>query len=136
MSKKQIKAGKTPGKAGLYRGFIPAMPFLRPAWDGKSVSLYQKITEGFAEISKTFGAQSRERHSDKGSKGRFIEMIETAIRYILVNDTTVKAITTRCYPVNIPQTPTYPLILYTQISGHRDHTLRGGLWSCTPKISD
>lgn len=61
-------------------------------------------------------------------------MIETAIRYILVNDTTVKAITTRCYPVNIPQTPTYPLILYTQISGHRDHTLRGASGHAHPRF--
>ena len=52
-------------------------------------------------------------------------MIETAIRYILVNDATVKAITTRCYPVTIPQAPTYPLILYTKITGMRDHHLRG-----------
>jgi hypothetical protein len=61
-------------------------------------------------------------------------MIETAIRYILLNDTTVKAITTRCHPVTIPQTPTYPLILYTQISGHRDHTLRGASGHVHPRF--
>ena len=52
-------------------------------------------------------------------------MIEAAIRSILVNDTTVKDITTRCYPVTIPQSPTYPLILYTKITGMRDHHLQG-----------
>ena len=52
-------------------------------------------------------------------------MIESSIRSILVNDATVKAITTRCYPVTIPQSPTYPLILYTRISGVRDHHLQG-----------
>ena len=52
-------------------------------------------------------------------------MIESEIRYILVNDTEVKKITTRCYPVTIPQSPTYPLILYTKITGMRDHHLRG-----------
>ena len=52
-------------------------------------------------------------------------MIEAAIRSILINDATVKAITTRCYPVTIPQSPTYPLILYTKITGMRDHHLQG-----------
>ena len=52
-------------------------------------------------------------------------MIESAIHYILVNDATVKAITTRCYPVIIPQNPTCPLILFTKITGHRDHHLSG-----------
>ena len=61
-------------------------------------------------------------------------MIEQAIRYILVNDTTVKAITTRCYPVTIPQSPTYPLILYTKISGDRDHALRGASGHAHPRF--
>lgn len=52
-------------------------------------------------------------------------MIESALKYILVNDVSVAAITTRCYPVKIPQSPTYPLILYTKISGMRDHVLTG-----------
>ena len=51
--------------------------------------------------------------------------IEAAIRGVLVGDTTVKTITTRCYPVMIPPNPTYPLILYTRISGVRDHHLQG-----------
>ena len=61
-------------------------------------------------------------------------MIESALRYILVNDTTVKAITTRCYPVTIPQDPTYPLILYTKISGMRDHALRGASGHAHPRF--
>jgi len=41
-----------------------------------------------------------------------VDTIEKAIRSILVADTAVKAITTRCYPVTLPQNPTYPLILF------------------------
>lgn len=52
-------------------------------------------------------------------------MIETAIRSILINDAAVSAITTRCYPVMIPQAPTYPLMLYTKVSGTHDHSLSG-----------
>jgi hypothetical protein len=61
-------------------------------------------------------------------------MIESAIHYILVNDDTVKAITTRCYPVIIPQNPTYPLILYTKISGDRDHVLQGASGHAHPRF--
>jgi len=61
-------------------------------------------------------------------------MIETALRYILINDATVKAITTRCYPVTLPQSPTYPLILYTKITGMRDHTLRGASGHAHPRF--
>ena len=61
-------------------------------------------------------------------------MIETAIRYILINDSTVKDITTRCYPVTIPQSPQYPLILYTKITGMRDHHLRGPSGHAHPRF--
>jgi hypothetical protein len=61
-------------------------------------------------------------------------MIESALRSILINDATVKAITTRCYPVTIPQSPTYPLILYTKISGDRDHALRGASGHAHPRF--
>ena len=61
-------------------------------------------------------------------------MIETAIRSILINDATVKAITTRCYPVALPQSPTYPLILYTKITGMRDHHLQGPSGHAHPRL--
>jgi len=61
-------------------------------------------------------------------------MIESAIRYILVNDDTVKAITTRCYPVALPQSPQYPLILYTKITGMRDHHLQGPSGHAHPRL--
>ena len=61
-------------------------------------------------------------------------MIEAAIRSILINDATVKAITTRCYPVTIPQSPTYPLILYTKITGMRDHHLQGPSGHAHPRL--
>ena len=61
-------------------------------------------------------------------------MIETAIRSILINDATVKAITTRVYPVALPQSPTYPLILYTKITGMRDHHLQGPSGHAHPRF--
>ena len=61
-------------------------------------------------------------------------MIEAAIRSILINDATVKAITTRCYPVALPQSPTYPLILYTKITGMRDHHLQGPSGHAHPRF--
>ena len=61
-------------------------------------------------------------------------MIELALRSILITDDTVKAITTRCYPVTIPQSPTYPLILYTKITGMRDHALRGASGHAHPRF--
>lgn len=61
-------------------------------------------------------------------------MIEQAIRYILVNDATVKAITTRCYPVMIPQGATMPLIRYQKVSGVRDHVLTGPTGLARPRI--
>jgi len=61
-------------------------------------------------------------------------MIEAAIRSILINDDTVKDITTRCYPVTIPQSPTYPLILYTKITGTRDHHLQGPSGHAHPRF--
>ena len=39
-TKRMKRAGTAPGKAGLYRGFIPPNPFLRQAWDsGKKIAL-------------------------------------------------------------------------------------------------
>ena len=52
-------------------------------------------------------------------------MIKYALKTILINDTTVKAITTSCFYSDIPQGSTYPLILLAKISGVRDHHLRG-----------
>lgn len=54
-----------------------------------------------------------------------VDTIEKAIRSILIADTAVKAITTRCYPAKIPQDPTYPLILFFKVTGMRDHHLQG-----------
>ena len=54
-----------------------------------------------------------------------VDTIEKAIRSILIADTAVKAITTRCYPGKIPQDPTYPLIVYYKVTGMRDHHLQG-----------
>lgn len=54
-----------------------------------------------------------------------VDTIEKAIRSILVANNTVKAITTRCYPATLPQDPTYPLILFSKVTGMRDHHLQG-----------
>ena len=61
-------------------------------------------------------------------------MIEAAIRSILIADDTVKALTTRVYPVALPQSPTYPLILYTKITGMRDHHLQGPSGHAHPRF--
>ena len=54
-----------------------------------------------------------------------VDTIEKAIRAILVANSTVAAITTRCYPAKLPQNPTYPLILFSKVTGMRDHHLQG-----------
>ena len=54
-----------------------------------------------------------------------VDTIEKAIRSILINDSTVSAITTRCYPATLPQDPIYPLILFSKVTGMRDHHLQG-----------
>ena len=61
-------------------------------------------------------------------------MIEAAIRSILIADDTVKALTTRVYPVALPQSPQYPLILYTKITGMRDHHLQGPSGHAHPRF--
>ena len=63
-----------------------------------------------------------------------VDTIEKAIRSILVNDSTVKAITTRCYPGKIPQDPTYPLIVYYKGTGNRDHHLQGPAGLAHPRF--
>jgi HK97 gp10 family phage protein len=71
LSKKQIKAGKPPGKAGLYRGFIPAMPFLRPAWDaGKSVSLSILKDELWKALQKSARLLARKAAKGTLTKGQ------------------------------------------------------------------
>ena len=61
-------------------------------------------------------------------------MIADALRAALVADAGVKAITTRCYPVRQPQKPTYPLILYMQVSGWREQTLTGPAGQGRPRF--
>lgn len=51
--------------------------------------------------------------------------IEVAIRSTLIANNTIAALTTRCYPVMIPQDPTFPLILYTRITNQPDNLLNG-----------
>lgn len=64
-----------------------------------------------------------------------VDTIEKAIRSILIADTAVKAITTRCYPGMIPQNPTYPLILLHKMpGGGRDHHLGGRSGLVHPRI--
>ena len=55
-----------------------------------------------------------------------VDTIEKAINSILVNNAGVSAITGgRCYPVTLPQDPTFPLNLYIHISGSAENQLRG-----------
>lgn len=62
-----------------------------------------------------------------------IDNIDEAIRSILINDATVKTITTRCYPLTIPQHPTYPLMLYMDVSGSVDNHLRSDSGMAHPR---
>jgi len=61
-------------------------------------------------------------------------MIEESIKYLLEYSENVRDITTRCYPVKIPQGPTYPLIVYTKITGIRDHVLKGSTGHAHPRF--
>ena len=54
-----------------------------------------------------------------------IATVEEAIRYTLINNSGVKAITTRVYPSTLPQNPTYPLVLYFRVTGSSDVALGG-----------
>jgi hypothetical protein len=61
-------------------------------------------------------------------------MIGKAIRQILIADSIVAAITTRCYPSTLPQDPVYPLILYMRVTGPREHSLQGAVGMATPRF--
>jgi hypothetical protein len=50
---------------------------------------------------------------------------EEALKDILRNNAGVAAITTKCYPVKIPQVPVFPLMTYTLITDVPDNHLRG-----------
>lgn len=54
-----------------------------------------------------------------------ISTFEAAMTDMLTNNVGVAAITTRCYPGHIPQSPVYPLIIYYRISGLPDNILSG-----------
>jgi len=55
-----------------------------------------------------------------------MSVIEEAIRNKLLNDANVSALVgTRIYTNEIPQKPTYPVILYEQINSERDFTMQG-----------
>lgn len=63
-----------------------------------------------------------------------ISTVEEALKASLVADSGVKAITTRCYPGDLGQNPTYPLILYFKVTGVRDHCLQGPTGLATPRF--
>jgi hypothetical protein len=69
-----------------------------------------------------------------------LNSIESAIYYILSNDSTVSGIVgTSVYPNNAPQTETTPYIVYDQIGGERGYTLGtpspDGLVECLLQVS-
>lgn len=61
-------------------------------------------------------------------------MIEEALVSILQNDSGVNAITTRVYPVDLPQNPVFPAVIYMKISGMRDHALSGPTGHAHPRF--
>lgn len=54
-----------------------------------------------------------------------VTTIEEAVRAVLIADSGVNVITTRCYPGMIPQDAAYPLILYMKVTGNSDNLLNG-----------
>jgi hypothetical protein len=62
------------------------------------------------------------------------EVIEQALRAVLVADVGVSAITTRVYPNYIPQAPTWPLVVYQKVSGERDHDITGPTGKAHPRF--
>ena len=60
-------------------------------------------------------------------------MIEATFRTYVLAGTTLKAITTRMYPLKLPQSPTLPAIVYTKVSGFREHDMDGSSIA-TPRI--
>jgi len=66
LTKKRKAEGKAPGVAGLYRGYIPAMPFLRQAWDEKKlVALETLKKELWEQIKKA--ARRLAKRAEKGT---------------------------------------------------------------------
>lgn len=63
-----------------------------------------------------------------------VEVIEQALRAVLVADGGVTAITTRVYPNYIPQSPTWPLVVYQKVSGLRDQALSGPTGKAHPRF--
>ena len=61
--------------------------------------------------------------------------IEKVIYSKLSGDSDVSAlVATRIYPVNLPQKPTYPAIVYTRISGERAYSLGGPSDLASPRF--
>lgn len=61
--------------------------------------------------------------------------IGTVLRSLLVTDPAIVAVVgTRVYPIKAPQSPTYPLITYQQISGVRETTLHGRAGLARPRF--
>jgi len=54
-----------------------------------------------------------------------ISTIEEALRYSILADNSVRAITTRCYAAELPQNPVFPLILFFRVTGASDVHLGG-----------
>lgn len=53
-------------------------------------------------------------------------MIEYTFREFLLEDSTIAGlVSTRMYPLKMPQNPTLPLIVYQKVSGFREHDMDG-----------
>ncbi len=61
--------------------------------------------------------------------------VEKVIYSKLSGDSDVAAlVSTRIYPVNLPQKPTYPAIVYTRISGDRTYSFEGASGLASPRF--
>ena len=63
-----------------------------------------------------------------------VDSIGEALRSLIINNATVAAMTTRCYPGTLPQSPIYPLVLYWHVSGVIDNHLRGDSGMAHPRF--
>lgn len=61
-------------------------------------------------------------------------MLETKLYTLLSGSTLITTLTTRIYPVVMPQEPTFPCITYQRVSGNQQNSLAGYATLENPRI--
>lgn len=63
-------------------------------------------------------------------------LVESAIYNLLVSDVAIAAlVSSRVYPLILPQNATYPALVYSKVSGARLHHLTGSAGRAMPRIT-